>query len=156
MQDPFTLEEIVKVLITTFLPYLELRAAIPLALYFGASPVEAFIVGVLGNLVPVIPIMLFLPLLARWAERLPLFHRLFVWIEQRTEKQQRTVNKYGFIGLTMFVAIPLPMTGVWTGALVSYLLGIRKRYAFFALMLGVVCAGILVTLMASGFIQLWK
>jgi len=156
MQDTFTLKEIMQVLITAFLPYLELRAAIPLALYFGARPVEAFIVGALGNLVPIIPIMLVMPLLVRWADRLPLFHRLFFWIERRTEKQQRTVNKYGFIGLTMFVAIPLPMTGVWTGAIVAYLLGIRKRYAFFALMLGVVCAGVLVTLMTSGFIQLWK
>src|SRR5690554_3193681 len=136
MQDPFTLEEIVKVLITAFLPYLELRAAIPLALYFGARPVEAFIVGALGNLVPIIPIMLVMPLLVRWADRLPLFHRLFFWIERRTEKQQRTVNKYGFIGFANVFGYPFAMDGGWNGAICGYLLGVSKALGFFCFDVG--------------------
>jgi uncharacterized membrane protein len=100
--------------------------------------------------------MLVLPVIASKASYIPIFHKLFTWIDRRTEKQQQTVNKYGFIGLTIFVAVPLPMTGVWTGAAVAYLLGIRKRYAFFALLLGVMLAGALVTLVAGGFIRIWR
>lgn len=156
MQEGFTLAEAVKVVITAAVPYLELRGAIPLALLYGAAPGEAFILGVAGNLIPIIPIMLILPVLARWADRYELFHRFFRWIHQRTKKQQNMVNRYGFLGLTLFVAIPLPMTGVWTGAAVAYLLGIRKRHAFFALMLGTLLAGMIVTIMATGAIVLWK
>lgn len=100
--------------------------------------------------------MMVLPLIAKWAQYLPFFEKLFAWINRRTEKQQKEVNKYGFIGLTLFVAVPLPITGVWTGATVAYFLGIRKRYAFFALLLGVILAGALVTLAAGGFIRLWR
>ncbi|HEY8344967.1 MAG TPA: small multi-drug export protein [Bacillota bacterium] len=156
MQVTLSFDQFLTVLLASALPVSELRGAIPLALCFGAHPLEAYAICVFGNLLPVIPIMMVLPLIAKWAQYLPFFQKLFAWINRRTEKQQKEVNKYGFIGLTLFVAVPLPMTGVWTGATVAYFLGIRKRYAFFALMLGVILAGALVTLAAGGFIHLWR
>jgi uncharacterized membrane protein len=156
MQGTLKLDELLTVLLASMLPVSELRGAIPLALGFGAHPLEAYVICVLGNLAPIIPVMLVLPVIASKASYIPIFHKLFTWIDRRTEKQQQTVNKYGFIGLTIFVAVPLPMTGVWTGAAVAYLLGIRKRYAFFALLLGVMLAGALVTLVAGGFIRIWR
>jgi uncharacterized membrane protein len=78
------------------------------------------------------------------------------WIQRRTAKQQEKINRYGFLGLTIFVAIPLPMTGVWTGAAIAYLLGIKKRMAVPALALGTVIAGILVTLAAVGILTIWQ
>lgn len=156
MQVTLNFDQLLAVLLASMLPVSELRGAIPLALSFGAHPLEAYIICVFGNLLPIIPIMMVLPLIAKWAQYIPFFHKLFALINRRTEKQQKAVNKYGFIGLTIFVAVPLPMTGVWTGAAVAYLLGIRKRYAFFALMLGVMLAGALVTLAAGGVIHLWR
>src|SRR5690554_6719743 len=145
MAEGLTLNEIFLVLFTSILPYLELRGAIPMALYLGARPWEAFFLGVVGNLLPIVPIMLVLSFLARWSHRYNLFYHLLQWIQRRTAKQQEKINRYGFLGLTIFVAIPLPM-GVWTGAAIAYLLGIKKRMAVPALALGTVIAGILVTL----------
>lgn len=143
-----TLWQLLNIMLMAILPYIELRGAIPLAILgYAINPFLAFVLGVGGNLIPIIPIMLGLPVLARWAERCAIIRRFFCWLRRRTIKHEQKVNKYGFFGLMLFVAIPLPMTGVWTGAAVAYLLGIRKRSAFAALTLGAVIAGIIVTLM---------
>ena len=130
------------------LPYIELRGAIPLAILgYGVHPLLAYVLGVGGNLIPIIPIMVILPVLARWAEHSLLIRRFFGWLRKKTSKHELEINKYGFWGLTVFVAIPLPMTGVWTGSALAYLLGLRKRYVFTALTLGALIAGLIVTLM---------
>lgn len=156
MTEGLTVSENIRIILTAIAPYLELRGAIPLALVYGATPVQAYFLGVVGNLIPIIPIMVILPILTKWANRYRWVRNFFQWIHQRTENQQKMVNRYGFLGLTFFVAIPLPMTGVWTGAAVAHLLGIRKRYAFFALMLGVLLAGLIVTFTATGVISLYR
>ena len=129
MAEGLTLNEIILILFTSALPYLELRGAIPMALYLGAQPWEAFFLGVAGNLLPIVPIMLVLSFLSRWSHKYNLFYHLLQWIQRRTAKQQEKINRYGFFGLTIFVAIPLPMTGVWTGAAIAHLLGIRTGRA---------------------------
>ncbi|NLY88312.1 MAG: small multi-drug export protein [Firmicutes bacterium] len=155
MTEGLTLNEIILVLFTSVLPYLELRGAIPMALCLGAQPWEAFLLGVVGNLLPIIPIMLVLSFLARWSHRYNFFFHLLHWIQRKTVKQQEKINRYGFLGLVIFVAIPLPMSGVWTGAAVAYLLGIKKSKAVPALALGTIIAGLLVTLAAIGVLAIW-
>ncbi|MGE5558377.1 MAG: COG2426 family protein [Bacillota bacterium] len=146
MTEALTFKEILTVVFTAILPYAELRGAIPLAiLAYKANPWEAFFWAVLGNALPIIPVMLFIPMLGRWADRNAFIHRVMGWLHRKTEKNRDKINKYGLLGLAIFVAIPLPLTGVWTGAAIAYLLGIRKRFAFFALLLGAVGAGIIVT-----------
>ncbi|HBG16431.1 MAG TPA: ligand-binding protein SH3 [Firmicutes bacterium] len=142
------MQQMLKIILMAIVPYIELRGAIPLAILgYGASPLTAFVLGVCGNLLPIIPIMLLLPVLANWAERILVIRRFFCWIRRRTKKHRVKINNYGFFGLVFFVAIPLPMTGVWTGSAIAYLLGVRKRSAFAALTLGVLIAGVIVTLM---------
>src|SRR5690554_866041 len=155
MQDRLTINETLLVFFTSFLPYLELRGAIPLAFYYGARPWQAFLIGVTGNLVPIIPVMVVLSYLARWSNKYNIFYYLIKWIQRKTRKQQDKVHKYGFWGLMFFVAVPLPMSGIWTGAAVAYLLGIKKRHAFIALTFGTLIAGILVTLMTAGILKIW-
>jgi uncharacterized membrane protein len=155
MAEELTLNQIILILLTSALPYLELRGGIPLALGLGATPWEAFLLSITGNLLPIVPIMLALSFLSSWSHRYNLFYHLLKWIHSRTAKQQEKINRYGFLGLMIFVAIPLPGTGVWTGAAIAHLLGIRKRQAVPALALGTVIAGIIVTLAAVGVLAIW-
>ncbi len=150
MEDFLTAKEILLVLFTAALPYLELRGAIPLAFLYGARPWQAFIIGVAGNLLPIIPVMVVLSFLGRWSNKYNIFYHLMNWIQRKTRKQQDKVHKYGFWGLMIFVAIPLPMSGVWTGAAVAHLLGFKKRQTLLALTFGAIIAGVIVTLMAAG------
>src|SRR5690554_6591957 len=156
MSEGLTLNEILLILFTAVLPYVELRGAIPMALCMGARPEEAFFLGVAGNLMPIIPIMLVLSFLARWSHRYNYFYHLMKWIQMKSTKQQEKINRYGYLRLMLFVAIPLPMSGVWTGAAVAYLLGIKKRIAIPALALGTVIAGIVVTLATIGVLTIWQ
>lgn len=137
------------------LPYIELRGAIPAAMALGASPGEAFVVSLIGNIIPVIPLIFFLPYLARWADRNPVIDRFFRWLVAKVGRKKHRINQLGAIGLAVFVAIPLPMTGAWSGTMLAFLLGIRKRYAFPAIAAGTLVAGIIVTIISTGAFHLF-
>jgi uncharacterized membrane protein len=148
------IENIYKVIITAIIPYLELRGAIPYACHLGLPASVAYVAAVFGNMIPVLPVMILIKPVSLWLDRLPLFHRFFKWLFARCRRHQDEVLKYGYWGLTIFVAIPLPMTGVWSGALIAFLLGMRKRYAFFAIFAGVAIAGLIVLLPTYGLARL--
>lgn len=139
-----------KVIIASVIPYLELRGAIPLAWQLGFDPLEAYLLAVLGNMLPVIPTILLIDPISRCLSKIPLFKHFFDWIFTRSRRKAPQVKKYGFWGLAIFVAIPLPMTGAWTGALIAFLLGMRKRLAFLSIFLGVIIAGLIVVLLTYG------
>jgi len=139
-------------------PIAELRGSIPVAISVFHLPVAyAFIASVLGNLVPVIPILLGLEGLSRLLEKHWKFGRqLLEKILNRSKKHSDIVKKYGFWGLIILVAIPLPGTGAWTGSFVAFLLGLDRRRAFMAIAWGVLIAGVLVTLATLGVIGVVK
>lgn len=150
-----TLHETVTVLFTAMLPYLELRGSIPLAMAFGASPWEALIVSLIGNILPVLPLMFLIPAIAKWADRNPRIDRFFRWLMEKVGRKKHSIHKYGPIGLAIFVAIPIPMTGAWSGAILAFLLGIPKRHAFPAIALGTLAAAVIVTLVTTGAVRLF-
>lgn len=138
--------------IITFLlamtPVGELRLSIPVALSTYNLPwPTAYIISVLGNLVPVLFFLLFLDFIVSWlSKNFSIFRRFFSWLFARTrEKHARKVRKYDSVGLVLVVAIPLPVTGAWTGTLVAFLFGIKFRDAFPLIALGVMIAGMIVT-----------
>ena len=143
---------------TTFviamLPIVELRGSIPYAIGMGMTWPQAYLISVVGNLVPIIPILLFLGPVSAWLERLPGFGRFFNWLFARTRRRSRLVERYGPWGLTLFVAIPLPITGAWTGSAAAYIFGIPFRRSFPAILGGVLLAGAVVTLAVKGVIGL--
>lgn len=143
-----------KVIIASVIPYLELRGAIPVAWQLGFDPIEAYLLAVIGNMLPVIPIIVLIDPISKLLCHISFFKRLFDWIFTRSRRKAPQIQKYGFWGLTLFVAIPLPMTGVWTGAVIAFLLGMRKRVAFSSIFLGVLIAGIIVTLLTYGLADL--
>jgi uncharacterized membrane protein len=145
-----TITNIYKVIFTAIIPYLELRGAIPYACHLGLSAPVAYVAAVAGNMLPVLPLLILIKPLSLWLDHLPVFHRFFKWIFDRCRRRQHQVLKYGYLGLTFFVAFPLPMTGAWSGALIAFLLGMRKRYAFLAIFAGVMIAGLVVLLPTYG------
>ncbi len=134
--------------ILTFLlamtPIGELRIAIPTALtVYHLGWAKAYFISVFGNLIPVIFFLLFLGPLSRWlSKNFRTFQRFFTWLFEKTrEKYNSRMEKYGCLALMIFVAIPLPVTGGWTGALIAFLFGISFRKAFPSIALGIMIAG---------------
>lgn len=143
-----------KVLMTFFIsmvPVIELRGAIPVAVSNGLNYWAAIVVSVLGNLVPVPFIILFIrKIFAFMRKHSTKLDSLVTRLEKRAEKKSDVVMKYAFWGLFILVAIPLPGTGAWTGALVAAMLDMRLKTAFPAIALGVVGAAIIVTFVTYG------
>lgn len=147
--------EISTVLIA-MLPISELRGAIPFALGRGMAWHQAYLWAVLGNSIPVIPLLMFLqPVSAFLSRRYPLWGRFFSWLFARTRRRSRLVERYEAVGLALFVSIPLPVTGAWTGTVAAFLFGIRFKYALPAILSGILLAGTVVTLTSLGLITLW-
>ena len=143
-------------LILGALPISELRGAIPLALgVFHFSIPKAFILSVIGNLIPILPILLLLDSVSAWLSRKSkLFNKFFTWLFARTRKRSAIIEKYGALGLILFVAIPLPVTGAWTGSVAAFLFGVRIKWAAPCIIAGVLIAGIIVTLVSLGVFSL--
>lgn len=132
------------VILTGAAPIAELRGAIPLALSFGIPPLKAFLLSVLGNLIPIIPILCLLNPVSEKLRHFKFWSNFFDWVFEKTKKKSDLIQKYEALGLCLFVAIPLPMTGAWSGCIAASLFKIRFRYAFLAISTGVILAGIIV------------
>jgi uncharacterized membrane protein len=132
------------VVILAALPVSELRGAIPLALSMGFSPQKAYILGFIGNLLPVIPLLILLQPISEKLRHIPIFERFFNWLFERTRKKATLIEKFEAIGLILFVAIPLPITGAWTGCVAATLFKIRFRYALISIIAGIAIAGVIV------------
>jgi uncharacterized membrane protein len=145
------------IFVMAMLPILELRGAIPWAFKFASDlPLATiYLVAVLGNFVPVIPILLLLEPVSEFLRKAPVFDRFFTWLFARTRRRGKIVEKYEAIGLTLFVAIPLPVTGAWTGAVAAFVFGVRTRWAVVCISLGILIAGAVVTLASKGVISIW-
>ncbi len=146
--------EALKVLVLAAMPISEVRGAIPLALYYGLKPLYAYSIAVIGNLLPIPFLLLLLDKLVDFATRIGPVDRFYSWITSRVEKKKGIVEKYGYIGLTMFVAIPLPVTGAWTGTLLAFLLRLSKLKSFIAIAAGVCIAATIVTLTTLGVFKI--
>ena len=137
-------------LLQTFLismvPVIELRGAIPYGVARGLTFWQAIPVAIVGNLVPVPFIIVFIRKIFAWLRtKSAWLNGLVTRLENRALSKSDTVKKYAFWGLFLFVAIPLPGTGAWTGALIAAMLEMRVKEAFPAIALGVLTAGAIIT-----------
>ena len=140
------------VMIVSMMPIFELRGAIPLAvIHFKMPLVTSFFVAWIGNLIPILPIIYFLEPIRKALSHIKIINKFFTWFYARTYRRSKSVMRFGAIGLTLFVAIPLPVTGAWTGSVAAILFDIKPRYAFPAIILGVTIAGLVVTSFVSFF-----
>lgn len=133
--------EWIDVLIISMLPVSELRGAIPYALIRGYSPFSAYFISVVGNFIPVPVILYLLSRLENLFLRIPVVGGIYRFAVGLAEKRKAVVEKYGYIGLTAFVAIPLPVTGAWTGSLIAFLLRLERKKSMLFILLGILIAG---------------
>ena len=134
-----------KIFIVSLLPIVELRGAIPIGAALGVDPFVCFIVAVVGNLLPVPFIILLGRHICKWLKKFKPFRKITEKVESKVEKKADKVMKNAALGLFIFVAIPLPGTGAWTGALIASLFNMRFKYALPSISLGVVTAGVIMT-----------
>ncbi len=132
------------------MPFSELRGGLPLAIYLGFDPIKAYILSVVGNFLPIPLLLLLLGAIERVALRTPLAS-LYKRIVERTERRRGLIDRYGYLGLIMFVAIPLPFTGAWTGSLLAFLLRLDRVKAALCILVGILIAGLVVLATSVGF-----
>lgn len=137
-------------LLISMVPVIELRGGIPYGIAQGLSPWLAFTMSVLGNMLPVPFILLFIRKILHWMKRYPRLGKLAVKLEARAQRKSGRVRNSELVGLCILVAIPLPGTGAWTGALVAALMEMRLKRAIPTIFVGVLIAGLLVTLALTG------
>lgn len=148
-------DEIFLILISAS-PLVELRGAIPWGINREMDVSFVLATAVLGNLLPVIPLLFLFNFLIKVSRKIKFFDKIFSWWFLRVEKKHYLVEKYGLLGLVFLVAVPLPGSGAWTGCLASALFEIRFTRAFLAICLGVLIAGVAVTLISTGVVKLWS
>jgi uncharacterized membrane protein len=139
----------ITVFLISMLPVSELRGAIPVALHtFKMSIAKSYLVSVIGNLIPPLLILLFLGPFSRFLSKWRPFEKFFNWLFSHTKSRSVVVEKYKTFGLAIFVAIPLPITGAWTGSIAAFLLNMSIKYAMTGILVGVLTAGVIVTLIS--------
>lgn len=148
--------DLLKVFIISMIPVLELRAAIPLGLTTFDLPVwQTVIAAIMGNLAPIPFLILFGEKVLDYFAKFGKIGKPFRFIIEHGEKKAKKVVGALFIGILLFVAIPLPGTGAWTGALIAITLRLKIKEAFPAIGLGVLCAAVIMTLVTLGLITIF-
>lgn len=138
----------------SMIPVVELRGAIPVGVAGGLSPLAAMVIAMLGNLVPVPVLIVFTRRVFHWLKSKERIRHIVERLEHRAAKKSQIVEQYAWWGLCILVAIPLPGTGAWTGALVAAVLDLRLKRAMPAISLGVVIAALIVTCVTYGVTHL--
>ncbi len=144
----------VYVLIISMLPIIELRGAIPVAFALGLPALPSFIVSIAGNVLPVPFILFLITPVCNYLKKTRLFSWLPLFLERKVEKNREKVTKYANFGLFLFVAIPLPGTGAWTGALIASFLDFKFKDALISIICGVITAGIIMGIFSYGLLGL--
>ncbi|MCD6522673.1 MAG: small multi-drug export protein [Candidatus Diapherotrites archaeon] len=145
------MDKFIYLILTTLIPWLELRGSIPLGISMGINPLAVFFICVSTNVLLVIPLFWFLDHAFFYIEQYePIRKRIYAI----HKKVRPYIMRWGPIGLLIFVSIPLPGSGAYTGAVAAYILGMPKRKAFNAIAAGVVIAGVIVTMVSMGVFEL--
>ena len=151
MMGEFTLTVLV-----SMLPVVELRGGIPFGVAAGLPVWAAFLAAMLGNLIPVPFIIVYIRRIFQWMrEKLPRLNSLVDRLENKAHLKGRRVNKYKYLGLAIFVAIPLPGTGAWTGSLAAAFLDMPLRKAIPSVIAGVAAAGLAISVLTYGIASMF-
>ena len=144
------------IILTSMTPIGELRAALPIALLsYKMSLASAYILSVLGNMIPVFVLILFWKYSVKFfMQNFKICEKFFNWLFERTRKKfEGKYNKWGKLALVIFVAIPLPVTGAWTGSLAAWLFDFKYWESILLIFLGVCVSGIIITLLSLSYPQ---
>lgn len=135
-------------------PVFEVRGSIPLGIgVYHLSPLSTVIISIVGSVLPVFPFLWFLKTVVVHLRKFPVFDRFFEWLFARTRAKSKLIQDLQLVGLTLFIAVPLPGTGVWTGIIAAYLFGLRWIPTFIAATIGTTIASLLVLAATLGVIK---
>lgn len=151
-----TVSTILQCAFLAMMPVVELRGALPWGITRGLDPWFSYVLCVLFNMVPVPFILLFLNKILAWMEGTKTFAGVARWLKERAHKKSDTYYKYEMLGLFILVAIPLPGTGAWTGALVAAVMGLRMKRAIPSIFLGVAAAGLIMLTVSLGVVSVFN
>ena len=145
------------VFFVSMVPLVELRGAIPIAVGFGLDKTLSYIICIIGNMLPVPIIYLFARKVLEWGKDKPVIGKFFTWClikgEKAGKKVQAKAGRGLFLALLLFVGIPIPGTGAWTGTLAASILDLDFKRTITAVMLGVLLAGVIMMLVSFGFFE---
>lgn len=141
------------VFIISLMPILELRGGLLAAELLGMDPVSSYIIAVIGNIIPIPFILWFMGSILNWMRESKHFSGIAKWLDKKVEKNRAKIEKFGFWGLVLFVGIPLPGTGAWTGCLVASVLEMDKKKSFIAALIGVFMASIIMMILSFGLLR---
>lgn len=141
------------VVLTATLPIIELKGAIPVGIAMGMAPLHAFVLAFLGSMIPVPFILFSIRPIFNYLKSTKVFRNLVEGLTNKSMGKSGRIKKYGTWGLFLFVAIPLPGTGVWTGSLIAALMNMRFKLAFPAIVCGNLVAGVIIMLLSHGFAE---
>ena len=158
--ENFFLETVGKELCVFFcsmIPIIELRGAIPLGAALGLPLWQSFLLSVAGNMLPVPIILLFVKKVLEFMSRckIKLFNKIAGFIYSKAEKNRGKIEKYSFWGVAIFVGIPLPMTGAWTGTLVAAIIDMKFWKAVLSALIGVLMAAVIMSLISYGVVAIF-
>ena len=141
--------------LVSMIPVVELRGGIPFGVSLGLSVPAAYLAAVIGNLLPIPFIIVYIRRVFRWLRKsLPRLDRMVDALERKAHLKGRIITRYKYLGLTLFVAIPLPGTGAWTGALAAAFMDMPLRRAMPAVILGVLTAGVVISVLTFGVVNI--
>ena len=142
----------------SMLPIIELRGAIPMGAALGLPWWQNYLLSVAGNMLPVPFILLFIEKIIQWmaASKVNFFQKLAGWVNRKAEKNRPRIERYSFWGVALLVAIPLPVTGAWTGSLVAATIEMRFWKALLSAFIGVLVAGCIMTLASYGVVAAFQ
>ena len=150
---PFMKEIIVFVI--SLCPILELRGGLIAASLLDMNPLESYIICIIGNIIP-IPFILWLItkiLNSMRNSKSKKLNNIAKWLDKKVDKHKGQIEKFGYFGLVLFVGIPLPGTGAWTGCLIASVLEMDKKKSFFAALIGVFIASIIMMILSFGLLS---
>ena len=143
-------------LLVSMVPVVELRGGIPFGVTQGLPVWASFLAAIIGNMLPVPFIIVYIRRIFQWMRRrLPRLNRLVDKLEKKAHLKGQTVTKYKYLGLLLFVAIPLPGTGAWTGALAAAFLDMPLRKALPSIFAGILLAGVAISVLTFGVASLF-
>ena len=138
------------VFIISMIPILELRGGLLAASLLKISAAKALPICIVGNILPITFILLLIRHVLEWMKKVPCFRGIALWLERKAMSKKGQIEKYEFWGLMLFVGIPLPGTGAWTGALVASLLHMKFGKAFGAILVGIALATVIMSILSYG------
>lgn len=142
------------VFVISLMPILELRGGLLAAALLGLDPLPSYIISIIGNVLPVPFILLLITKVLAWMRnsKVKLFNKIANWLDEKVEKHKGQIEKYGYWGVVLFVGIPLPGTGAWTGTLIASVLNMDKKKTFLAVMAGLIMASIIMMILSFGVV----